>query len=83
MLEIVLFIPPESPARRVSVTVDNVPVAGKTYTAPGGNTLVSGPVTVSGETATVTIAVDKTFSAPGDQRELGIILNSVGFKPAP
>ncbi len=83
VLEVVLYIPPASPARRVSVTVDNVPVAEKTYAAPGADTLVSGPVTVSGETATVTIAVDKTFSAPGDERQLGIILNSVGFKPAP
>jgi hypothetical protein len=29
----------------------------------------------------VTIAVDRTFSVPGDHRTLGIVLNAVGFKP--
>jgi hypothetical protein len=82
-LEVVLFIPPASPARRVSISMDGVSVAEKTYAAPGAYTLDSAPVTAALETVTVTIAVDKTFSAPGDQRQLGIILNAVGFKPAP
>jgi hypothetical protein len=83
VVEVVLFIAPSSPARRISVAVDNVPIIEKTFAAPGAYTLASGPVTVSSETATVAIAADKTFSAPGDQRQLGIILTAAGFKPAP
>ena len=29
----------------------------------------------------VTITVDKTFTVPGDSRELGMILTDVGFVP--
>jgi hypothetical protein len=31
-------------------------------------------------TAELTVAVDKVFKAPGDSRELGIILTEAGFK---
>lgn len=37
---------------------------------------------VPGDTATVTITVDRTFAVPGDHRRLGVILSEVGFRPA-
>jgi hypothetical protein len=66
-----------SPARRVTLLLDGVQVAGQTYTAPGRYRLETAPV--SGDA--VTIVVDKTFSVPGDSRDLGIILTDVGYVP--
>ncbi len=80
-VEVVFYIPDQSPARRVSITVDGVEAAVKTYAAPGSYTLVSRPVTAAAQSATVTISVDKTFSVAGDQRRLGVVLVAAGFKP--
>jgi len=33
-----------------------------------------------GDSATIMISVDKTFSSQSDKRELGIILTDVGFQ---
>jgi hypothetical protein len=66
-----------SSARKVTVLLDGVPVGEKTLDKPGRYRLESAPV--SGDV--VTIAVDKTFSVPGDSRELGLILSDVGFVP--
>jgi hypothetical protein len=66
-----------APARRVTLLLDGVQVADQTYPAPGRYVLESGPVSGS----VVTIVADKTFSVPGDSRELGIILSEVGFVP--
>jgi len=81
-LQVVLYISDQAPARRVALMVDGQPVAEQTYSRPGAYTLVSVPIAVAGETATVTISVDKIFTAPGDHRRLGIILSEVGFKAA-
>jgi hypothetical protein len=78
-LEIHLYIPPQTPAREVAVAVDNAEVARQTYPGPGTYTLVTKPIKASGDSAQITIAVDKTFSVPSDRRELGIILTEVGF----
>jgi hypothetical protein len=79
-LEVVLYIPEQSPARHVSVSVDGNILSQETYPNPGSYTLVSPVVAPASNTATVTIAIDKTFSVPGDHRRLGIILSAVGFK---
>jgi hypothetical protein len=82
VVEVVFSIPDQSPARRVTLSVDDVPVIEKTFASPGTYTLTSGPVTVQSESSTVSIAVDRVFSVPGDQRQLGIVLLGAGFKPA-
>ncbi len=79
-LHVVLYIPDQAPARRVSVTIDGAPAVTQTFAGPGAHTLIGPPVTVAGPSATVTITVDKTFSVPGDHRELGVILSEVGFR---
>jgi len=38
-------------------------------------------VQAAGATATAEIDVDHTFLAPGDARDLGIVLTAVGFAP--
>jgi hypothetical protein len=82
VVEAVFSIPDQSPARRVTLSVDDVPVVEKTFASPGAYTLTSGPVAVRSESPTVSIAVDRVFSVPGDRRELGIVLLGAGFKPA-
>jgi hypothetical protein len=82
VVEVVFSIPDQSPARRVTLSVDDVPVVEKTYASPGAYTLTSGPLTLQSESPTVTIAVDRVFSVTGDRRQLGIVLVGAGFKPA-
>ncbi|MCX6619871.1 MAG: hypothetical protein NTY38_02080 [Acidobacteria bacterium] len=79
-LSVRFYLPPQSPARQVTVQVDGSTVAEATYTHDGLYTLRSlKPVAVRGEAATVEIRVDRTFSAPGDSRALGLVLHQVGF----
>jgi hypothetical protein len=72
-------IPEQSPARQVTVELNNQRVASQTYPTPGSYTLSSPPLKPDGASATVTITVDKTFSVPGDRRQLGVILSEAGF----
>jgi len=79
-LEIHFTIPDQAPARQVTVELNNQRVASLTYSTPGSYTLTTAPIQPTGDSATVTITVDKAFSVPGDRRELGIILSEVGFR---
>ncbi len=72
-------IPDAAPARQVSVELDEHPVASQTYSGPGSYTLTTPLQQPNGDTVTVTIRIDKSFSVQGDNRKLGIILTSVGF----
>ena len=73
-------IPDASPARQVTVALNDRTVASQTYSAPGTFVLSSPPMKPAGDTAKLTITVDKSFSVPGDDRQLGIILTEVGFR---
>lgn len=80
-LTVSLYLPKQAPARSVRLLADGVVVARARYDAPGSYTLTSPrPVAASGDTVTVEIVVDRTFSPPGDQRRLGLVLSAVGFK---
>jgi hypothetical protein len=73
-------IPPASPARQVALALNDRTIASQTYTAPGTYSLSSSPLKPDGDTAKLTITVDKTFSVPGDNRQLGVILTEAGFR---
>lgn len=73
-------IPAASPAREVTIALNDHTVASRTYSAAGVYALSSPPVKPDGDTAKLDIALDKSFSVPGDSRQLGIILTEVGFK---
>lgn len=73
-------IPDASPARLVTVALDDRVVASQTYAGPGTYLLSTAPLKPSGDSANITITVDKSFSVPGDNRQLGIILSELGFK---
>lgn len=79
-LTIRFTIPGLAPARQITITLDDHAIATQTYPAPGTYSLSSAAINPTGDTAKLTITVDKTFSVPGDSRQLGIILSSVGFR---
>jgi hypothetical protein len=73
-------IPDASPARQVTMAVNDHTVASGTYSGPGAYALSSPPLKPAGDSVKLTITADKTFSAPGDTRQLGIILTEAGFR---
>ena len=79
-LEAVFTIPDAATARHVELLLDGRVVASDTYSAPGAYTLKSPPQAPAGETATVTLTLDRTFSVPGDHRELGVVVSALGFR---
>ena len=69
----------QSLARNVRLMIDGATAAAQTFSGPGAYSLSAD---VPGEKdVTVTLAVDKTFSVPGDGRQLGILVQGIGFKP--
>lgn len=73
------FIHEKALARKVRLLVDGKTVAEQTFPGPGVYSL-SADIPGS-DNVTVTLAVDKTFSVPGDGRQLGILVQGIGFKP--
>lgn len=73
-------IPDAAPARQVRVALNDQVVGSKDYPGPGSFTLQIDKTNPTGDTATVSISVDKVFSPQSDSRELGIILTEVGFR---
>ena len=78
-LQAAFYIPDQAPARRITLILDGSFLEEKTYSTPGSSKLTTPPVTGS----LVTITVDKTFSPPGDQRQLGMIVSELGFNSDP
>lgn len=80
-LRATFYLAPQAVARRVTLELNGVTVAEATYNKTGEVYTLSSsvPLNAAGE-ATVTLAVDKTFQAPGDQRALGVVLAGIGFR---
>jgi len=78
-LAVTFTIPATAPARRITLLMDGAPVAAQNYPRPGTYTLATRALRPPTDTAHVEIQVDRTFSAPPDTRELGIVLTAVGF----
>jgi hypothetical protein len=71
-----VYVPPNALARRLTLLLDGHELAAKTIPAGGAYTIESAePVTGS----TAELRVDRTFRAPGDQRDLGVVLLGIGF----
>jgi hypothetical protein len=47
---------------------------------PGLNTLSTTAFDIGSGSSVLTIEVDRSFSTPGDTRELGIIVQEAGFR---
>jgi hypothetical protein len=80
-LRLSFYIPNATPARTVTLKLDGAPVATQTFSDPGAHTLDSAPVHPDARTATIEILITPTFRAPGDQRDLGAVVTSIGFVP--
>jgi hypothetical protein len=79
-LAVTFFIPPSAPARTISLFLNGKQVASHTYPGPGSYTLSTSALpAIPTASAEVQIELDRTFSAPPDTRELGIVLAGVGF----
>ena len=70
----------KSPARQIRLLLDGREVASQTYAGPGTYTLTTAPLQPASPVAFATIECDKTFTAPPDTRDLGIVLAAVGFR---
>lgn len=79
-LQAVFNIPNGAPGRRVVILLDGEEIAAQTYSGPGTYTLQSRAVAAKLPSATVAILIDKTFSVPGDHRQLGMVLSEIGFR---
>jgi hypothetical protein len=75
-LNVKLFLPEQAPARRIRILLDGSELHSQSLPGPGTHTIITRPATGS----SVTISVDKTFSVPGDYRQLGVVLAEVGFR---
>jgi hypothetical protein len=76
---VALFIPPDAPARRITLIADGKVVAEDTYAKPGAYAL-SAPFKTEATQVTVGLQVDATHTVPPDGRELGMIITGVGFR---
>jgi hypothetical protein len=80
-LEVSFYVPHNAPAHRVTLLLDGQEVCATALTAPGPGRLTSpAPLRPDGPTAMIEIRVDRTFRAPPDERDLGMILLGVGFR---
>ena len=77
---VVRFVIPEAaPARRVHVDLNGQLVVTQDCPSPGSYIVKTPPIQPPGDSATIKISVDNTFSPQSDKRQLGVILTSVGF----
>ena len=74
-----IFVPPQAVPCRVTLSVDNVVVANTTYTSAGKYDLTGTAPGALPEAVTATLTTDHTFRAPGDARDLGLVLTAIGF----
>ena len=76
-----VYISDKARARQITLVLDGREVASQAFAGAGAYTIGSAPLLPSGPTATVEIRVDKTFTAPPDIRQLGVVLLGAGFAP--
>ncbi|MEO7653202.1 MAG: hypothetical protein ABIZ80_22315, partial [Bryobacteraceae bacterium] len=79
-LHVSVFVPDRSPARRVTLLLDGEEVASKAVTPGGVHAIDTFPLLSAKPVSTLTITVDKSFSVPGDRRELGVVLVEAGYQ---
>jgi hypothetical protein len=75
-LHVKLFVPDQAPAREIRIQLDGELIHEQRLPGPGVHEVTTAAVKGS----TVSIVLDKTFSVPGDYRQLGAILVEVGFR---
>ncbi|MGA3027332.1 MAG: glycosyltransferase family 39 protein [Bryobacteraceae bacterium] len=76
---VAVFVPPEVVPCTVVLSVNGTAIATATYTVSATYEL-AGAITGSlPEAVTATLSTDRTFRAPHDARDLGLVLSAIGF----
>lgn len=73
-----LYIPPNSPARTFTLSMNGDLLTREIFPGPGQYSLAA--VAPKAAQATVVVTADRTFTAPPDERSLSAILLEVGFE---
>lgn len=76
-----LFLPENSPTRRVTVEAGGRLLAEEALVGPGAHVVTAPIERPPGSSARIVIRADPAFSPPGDERNLSIIINAFGFQP--
>lgn len=80
-IDIELFLPDAATATRLSVTLDGRRIHEAQLSSKGVHKITTLPIRGEGDSAVLTLEVDRTFQIPGDIRTLGLILSAAGFRP--
>ncbi len=72
------YVPDYATAREVTFLLDGRKVHSQPI-APGMSYIVTPPQKAAGPTSIVAIQLDHTFQAPGDSRQLGVVLLGIGW----
>jgi hypothetical protein len=75
-----IYLLAAAPARHISLSANGRVLAQGDL--PKGDTVyhISAPAPHGSASLAVTLAVDKTYSVPGDARDLGVVLTGIGFR---
>jgi hypothetical protein len=79
LIRAVVYLPPESPARRIRLLADGAAVL-EADLAPGLQTLRSAPIAPRGDRVRITLECDAGFIARSDGRELALVLQSIAIE---
>jgi hypothetical protein len=77
-LHALIFVPDNAAVRNVSFILDNQTVYSQAVKL-GVTRIVTPAQKALGATSMVSLQVDHTFSAPGDSRQLGVVLQDIGW----
>ncbi|MBS1829927.1 MAG: glycosyltransferase family 39 protein [Acidobacteria bacterium] len=79
-IDIDIFLPDAAVATRLTVTLNGKQIHEASLPAKGAHKITTPPVKAEGDSAVLTLEVDRTFQIPGDIRTLGLILTGAGFR---
>lgn len=75
-----IYLPAQAPGRKVRLEAGGAPVAELAVSGEGTYRIESGLMELKAEAVTVTLLIDRGFRPANDNRELGLILRSIGFR---
>ncbi|MFN0170260.1 MAG: hypothetical protein ACKV22_27900 [Bryobacteraceae bacterium] len=79
-LRIILFRPDGAAARSLVIEVEGQQIAREPLDKAGAYSVETRSMRGAGDTVTVALEVDQVFYAPGDRRQLGVVLVELGFR---
>jgi hypothetical protein len=78
-IEASIYVPDSAPARHAILSANGSILAEGGLPKPGLYSIYA-PAPPASASLAVTLTVDKTFSAPGDARDLGVVVTGIGFR---